>query len=211
MQPTAAQTASEFSHTVSNQGEQEKSPSSPLQPVEQQLQRAFSGDNPLAQSPPVKTSESADSSTLRASPARLTESAAVELGPPSAAEATPVIPQVPRSSDSLSPRDEQGPKAVDVFSARQPSPDSPEQMRVESLLRPAIFSEASVSSRQVVEQLPQQLINSRVEQPTIKVTIGRIEVRAMTPPPAQAPQQQRKKTQPSLSLDDYLKQRAGGH
>ncbi len=210
MHPTAAQNSSEFTHSVSNQVRQEKGSSSPLQPAEQQLQREFSGDNLAAQSLPVKTSEPADSSTLRASPVILSESAAVEPEPRPATLPSPVTPQAPRASDSLSPRDEQRPKAVDMFSARQAFPESPEQIRVESLLRPPILSEPPVSSRQVVEQLPQQLINSQVEQPTIKVTIGRIEVRAMTAPPAQAPQQ-RKKTQPSLSLDDYLKQRAGGN
>ena len=44
--------------------------------------------------------------------------------------------------------------------------------------------------------------------PTIRVAIGRIEVRAVTPPPARPPTPAR--TPPSLSLDDYLKQRNGG-
>jgi hypothetical protein len=45
---------------------------------------------------------------------------------------------------------------------------------------------------------------------TIRVTIGRVEVRAITPP---APASQRtapKRTVPALSLDEYLKQRNGG-
>jgi hypothetical protein len=45
--------------------------------------------------------------------------------------------------------------------------------------------------------------------PTIKVTIGRVDVRAiMTPAPAARPAPARRG--PSLSLDDYLKQRGGG-
>ncbi len=44
--------------------------------------------------------------------------------------------------------------------------------------------------------------------PTIQVTIGRIEVRAITPPVA--PPQRPRKPSPALSLDDYLKQRNGG-
>ena len=48
--------------------------------------------------------------------------------------------------------------------------------------------------------------------PTIRVDIGRIEVRAITPPPPMSPPAQR--TAPArpgtaLSLDDYLKQRNG--
>lgn len=43
--------------------------------------------------------------------------------------------------------------------------------------------------------------------PTVRVNIGRIEVRAVTPPPAPP----RQTTPPArLSLDDYLKQRSGG-
>ncbi len=44
--------------------------------------------------------------------------------------------------------------------------------------------------------------------PTIQVTIGRIEVRAITPPVA--PAQRSRTPSPTLSLDDYLKQRNGG-
>lgn len=46
--------------------------------------------------------------------------------------------------------------------------------------------------------------------PTIRVTIGRIEVRAITPLAPPAPRPTRTKTGPVLSLDDYLKQRNGG-
>lgn len=47
--------------------------------------------------------------------------------------------------------------------------------------------------------------------PTIRVAIGRIEVRAITPPPT-PPTQRTTPTRPdpALSLDDYLKQRNGG-
>lgn len=44
--------------------------------------------------------------------------------------------------------------------------------------------------------------------PGIRVTIGRIEVRAITPPPARRTEPAR--SGPKLSLDDYLKQRTGG-
>ena len=50
---------------------------------------------------------------------------------------------------------------------------------------------------------------SKPVQPTIQVTIGRVEVRAVTPPapPAKPP---RPAPAPSLALDDYLKQRREG-
>jgi hypothetical protein len=48
--------------------------------------------------------------------------------------------------------------------------------------------------------------------PAIRVTIGRIEVRAITPPPPRPPAQRTTPARPGpeLSLDDYLKQHNGG-
>jgi hypothetical protein len=48
--------------------------------------------------------------------------------------------------------------------------------------------------------------------PAIRVTIGRVEVRAITPPPPRPPAQRTTpaRTGPELSLDDYLKQHTGG-
>jgi hypothetical protein len=46
--------------------------------------------------------------------------------------------------------------------------------------------------------------------PTIKVTIGRIEVRAIMPPAPPAPRTKPARTGPTLSLEDYLKQRNEG-
>ena len=45
--------------------------------------------------------------------------------------------------------------------------------------------------------------------PTIRVTIGRIDVRAVTPPPP-APRPKPIRAGPTLSLDDYTRQRKGG-
>jgi len=46
---------------------------------------------------------------------------------------------------------------------------------------------------------------------TIRVEIGRIDVRANTPPPAPAaPREAPDRSSPSLSLEDYLKERSGG-
>jgi hypothetical protein len=47
------------------------------------------------------------------------------------------------------------------------------------------------------------------QRPVIKVSIGRIDVRAVMPAPA-APKVRRERTQPSLSLDEYLSRRSGG-
>jgi hypothetical protein len=45
--------------------------------------------------------------------------------------------------------------------------------------------------------------------PTIEVTIGRIEVRAVTPP-VPPPQQRVRESPPKMSLDDYLRANSGG-
>jgi hypothetical protein len=47
------------------------------------------------------------------------------------------------------------------------------------------------------------------QQPTIEVTIGRIEVRAVTPPAPQ-PQPRQRQAPPKMSLDDYLRAQGGG-
>jgi hypothetical protein len=44
--------------------------------------------------------------------------------------------------------------------------------------------------------------------PAVHVTIGRIDVRAITPPPSSRPARRHVPPRPSLSLDDYLKQRS---
>lgn len=46
--------------------------------------------------------------------------------------------------------------------------------------------------------------------PTIRVSIGRVEVRAITSPPAPSPRREKARPAASPSLDDYLKQRGGG-
>jgi hypothetical protein len=46
-------------------------------------------------------------------------------------------------------------------------------------------------------------------EPTIRVTIGRIEIRANTPQPQTQTMPQQPRFQPALTLDDYLKQRNG--
>ena len=67
------------------------------------------------------------------------------------------------------------------------------------VIKPAILQEKMQITK------PSDLI----EPPVIKVTIGRIEVRAVTPP-APIPQQPVKQPSPVLSLDEYLRLRDGG-
>ncbi len=66
----------------------------------------------------------------------------------------------------------------------------------------------SVTRKRVAQQFSESPAT-----PTIRVTIGRIDVRAVTPtpPPAVSPAPVRaQRARPALSLDDYLKQRNGG-
>jgi len=66
--------------------------------------------------------------------------------------------------------------------------------------------ESPLSDR--VEPTPSAPGAEREITPTIKITIGRVDVRAVTPErPAPRPTPERR---PALSLDDYLKQRSGG-
>jgi hypothetical protein len=71
---------------------------------------------------------------------------------------------------------------------------------IASAARPAAL-DAAAAGRLKAQQEP-------LPAPTIHVTIGRIEVRA-TPAPASAPPS-RPKPAPTMSLDDYLRQRNGG-
>ena len=68
-----------------------------------------------------------------------------------------------------------------------------------NVIKPAVLQEKMQITK------PLELI----EPPVIKVTIGRIEVRAATPP-APIPQQQVKQPSPVLSLDEYLRLRDRG-
>jgi len=115
--------------------------------------------------------------------------AAVELPVP--AEQTVVKPVVsPLSHPERQPAAIAGNEPLTP--AIQPRPVSPAQPRLNPVSQPA-FGESS---------------NLRAaEAPTIQVTIGRIEVRA-TPPAAPVPKS--RPASPTLSLDDYLRQRNEG-
>lgn len=86
----------------------------------------------------------------------------------------------------------------------------------ETLIPPAAFGKqpkirpltAAEGSPQMSLTLPPQEVRP---EKTIKVTIGRIEVRAVMPQaPSYRPQTAPKETQPKISLEDYLKKQRGG-
>ena len=76
-------------------------------------------------------------------------------------------------------------------------------------------SDAGISSRLISAARPsafeaaQDRVISR-ESPTIRVTIGRVEVRAVMQQPSPPPQVKRPSHRPALSLEEYLKQRSAG-
>jgi hypothetical protein len=212
-QPATRETSDAFSSTTASQLEQGSTPDSSVQPVASRVLHepsAVEEDIPFKRSAngQQQSREPVDSSALAARPPSLTETNAVDPEPPATA-LSPVTSQASRSIDSQSPADEQGAKEADIFSERSASSDPLAQAPAESLLRPRDLKLASFSTQSAIDTFPQERNNAQTRQPTIKVTIGRIEVRAVTTPPVQQPRQ-RKKPQPSLSLDDYLKQRAGG-
>ena len=96
----------------------------------------------------------------------------------------------------------------------EPSEDSPAQPRTSpsaAVVRPVDAQprqELGEFARRVPGLPPQK--EPLKETPTFRITIGRVEVRAISPPqPVHAPPSPRPRT-PSLSLNDYLKQRNNG-
>ncbi|MGB7921980.1 MAG: hypothetical protein WCF57_01915, partial [Pyrinomonadaceae bacterium] len=67
-------------------------------------------------------------------------------------------------------------------------------------------------TRYVEQKSATQAESRPAPEPTINVTIGRIEVRATTTAPATPPAASRRQSADAtpMSLDDYLRQRAGG-
>jgi hypothetical protein len=92
----------------------------------------------------------------------------------------------------------------------------------DSILAPTVSSRRSLNQKGTLRgnDIPKQMGSMEIEKnavspgfssnpPTVKVTIGRIEVRAVSPPVETQPQKPPKQY-PVLSLDDYLKQNNGG-
>jgi hypothetical protein len=146
-------------------------------------------------------------SAVAGAPSKLIETVTADPGP-QATTLSPVVSQVSRTIDGHTPANKHGSEALGVATEKPSSSDPLTQTSVASFLRPRDFSALSFPAHPgVIDKLLQERSNAQTLPPTIKVSIGRIEVRAVSAPPAQAPRQ-RSKPQPSLSLDDYLKQRA---
>lgn len=203
------------SDTVASQVEKGDTPASSVQPLASRvLDELPAADE---NSPSTRNSNSQQqghdimaSSTLVDTRSKLTET----IGTDPDLHATAFSPVTSRASHTINSHslahpfvDEQGLEMVDVLTERQASSDPLAQTSPGSLLRPRVSSVPSFPAQQsAIDNLPRERNNSQTPQPAIQVTIGRIEVRAVTTSPPQAPRA-RKKPQPSLSLDDYLKQR----
>lgn len=114
-------------------------------------------------------------------------------------------PPAADTSVRRSPPEPPGPIMQRPYEAADPLAPSPEiRPRQRGPEVPGPSTELATSDRQAVrtaEPVP----------PVIQVTIGRVEVRAVTPPrPAPPPIPVARPRAPTLSLDDYLKQRGEG-
>lgn len=100
---------------------------------------------------------------------------------------------------------------VDVEVVPQTRSDSGTLSRGE--LQPATPNARAVVIAKPADQTVQVPLETRAESsqtpPTIEVTIGRIEVRAVTPP-APPPSSRQRQAPPKMSLDDYLRAQSGG-
>jgi hypothetical protein len=120
-------------------------------------------------------------------------------GPRSAGRTTQEAQRASRTTESREPGPERPtedpPEAYDAFERiGTPLRDYPE--------RPETVEPGGTSSHSTREDA-----SSRAE-PTIRVNIGRIEVRAVSPPAP--PPRQTRQPAPKMSLDDYLRARDGG-
>lgn len=97
-----------------------------------------------------------------------------------------------------------------------PSADSPTLITGTDLVEPMFASvyqpvQAGRTATTAAGKRVASPLSESYGSPTIKVTIGRIDVRAVTPPAPVSPAPVRvQRARPALSLDDYLKQRNGG-
>lgn len=101
----------------------------------------------------------------------------------------PALPERPPLADIASPT----PQSVTPRFPRQPAVDAP-------TIKPNVLAVPRF------QEATQAAPASSEETPTIRVSIGRIEVRAVTPTP---PRRKTVRQAPTMSLDDYLKQYRG--
>lgn len=142
--------------------------------------------------------------------------------------AQPIVSESVVAESPLQPQISSSPASQPIKLASLPEPVAPSptaspQSEAPQMADPVPVSMAIVTRLPRLEPLPPPvspgippqvtpartaLPLSQPEAPTIRVTIGRIDVRAVAPPSPQPPQA--KPVKPNLSLSDYLKTRQGG-
>jgi hypothetical protein len=107
---------------------------------------------------------------------------------------------VPRDPTKNRPRERRAEKIIEMI--------TPEREAHRELIRARDFHAVFQRPPSLRSLIPPQQPKSSPVEPSINVTIGRIEVRATLPP---ASAQAQRPAAPILSLDEYLQQRAGGN
>jgi hypothetical protein len=164
---------------------------SDLQATHQSL--SVVSEPPATQPSARRTAESPSPEKPPQNPAVPTN-ATVPLRHPTVAnpQLTPVLKEASPPSETAHPQHPSASKTVAIIRAATPHVMPAVHVKPE-ILKPALPSETKRKSTS-----------------TIQVTIGRIEVRAIMPPAAPAPRTKLARTGPTLSLEDYLKQRNEG-
>lgn len=117
-------------------------------------------------------------------------------------EQTPVFSETRRSS-LVRPQD--------TIIPSEPVNANPQQTpQSGAFIRPATLPAGQVSKPASTRQAQVNRVEPAEQETTIRVQIGRIEVRAVTAPAPSQAAPRAPKSKPTLSLDDYLKQRSEG-
>lgn len=174
-----------------------RSPSEPFEVYELDVQRSLSFDDRRAPTPN-------SNQNVRVAPEPSSELIAQSTSPLSTSPHTPSMPLSARKDDDRTDmqrhsRDDAQSPISQVASAR-PHPEI------------SVFSQRSVTSdfpRDITRNISKPVPPEAKSSPTIHVTIGRVEIRAVVPPTTARPQPQTAKS-PTLDLEEYLRGRTTG-
>ncbi len=158
---------------------------------------------------PSRAAEVAPTEPPPAMPTSVTPRRVEEMAEPDTGRLAPLVPRVPVAprpgpADSNEPLE--GPTRQPTVAEAAIAADTVAQPAQPPLMPPPAY--LTPAPPQTPAGSP--AVPSPPQPPVIRVTIGRIEVRAVTPPPIAPPAPRPAPRPPSLSLDDYLKERRGG-
>jgi hypothetical protein len=138
-------------------------------------------------------------------PARLAEQQGVGPQIESTARAAPIAPLITPAVTSAGGTRQ--PNAAAPMLIESAAPASPTTLLIAPMAVPARETRQPDSAAPTMPAT-KELAAEREQAPTIKITIGRVDVRAVMPA-APAPRPAPARRDPQLSLDDYLKRRSG--